>query len=585
MWLQEVSSSFIFDVLPVGATVAALLFYTLAVWKRVAIGRFPPPIRRGLIGATALLMGGVFVAAWQPQRRFATPRLNGPPNILIIASDSLRADHLSCHGYPRATSPQIDALAARSIHFTRMMTPIASTTESMTSLMTSQYPHTHGLRHMYPSREQVEQVLKNSPQLPALLRKHGWRTAVLGDWCAGMFKFLPLGFEDREVSEFDDFRYYLAQMVYRGHYLVPLCFDNEFGHWIFPRLRSFATFGNPKTLTRQLNRRLRQEGAEPQKTPFFITAFYSCTHFPYFCRPPYHALFTDPQYNGRHRFKADFDLEKVVRGHRVAEEFRRLPEEEIGQIRALYDGSLRFFDDQVGEVLACLKENGLSDNTIVIILSDHGEDLFDPNTTVAHGWSFEGGDQTNHVPFILHLPGDKWRPRTVSRITRTIDVAPTLLDLLGLPAEPRFEGQSLSPYVSGEREDLSLAFYGETSLLFFERHTPGGTTLSVPPLEDTLRIDPTFGFHFVVKPEYEQWVVWSKERCLRTERWKLVLTPSIQGDKWRLFDLRADPKCLQDVKEDFASVLRPMQIALRGWKEDQHQQLISEIFPDGEPGG
>ncbi len=72
-------------------------------------------------------------------------------NILILASDSLRSDHLSFNGYDRATSPNIDALAERSITFRQCMTPIGSTLESMTGLMSSQYPHTHGLRNMFPT--------------------------------------------------------------------------------------------------------------------------------------------------------------------------------------------------------------------------------------------------------------------------------------------------------------------------------------------------------------------------------------------------------------------------------------------------
>src|SRR5690606_12297902 len=112
---------------------------------------------------------------------------------------------------------------------------------------------------------------------------------------------------------------------------------------------------------------------------------------------------------------------------------------EIQQIRDLYDGAVRFFDDHVGQVLASLEKNGLRENTIVIIMSDHGDDLFEPNTTFSHGLSFNGGDQTNQIPLIVHVPDSRFGAKKVDRLVRTIDIAPTLLDLLGLPPEPRFE--------------------------------------------------------------------------------------------------------------------------------------------------
>ena len=92
-------------------------------------------------------------------------------------------------------SPAIDALAARSIRFERCYTSIASTMESGVQLMASQYPQSHGIRQMYPDRETVEATKKRIVPIAGLLREQGYDTSAIGDWCAGYYEVIPLGFE------------------------------------------------------------------------------------------------------------------------------------------------------------------------------------------------------------------------------------------------------------------------------------------------------------------------------------------------------------------------------------------------------
>jgi arylsulfatase A-like enzyme len=572
----------LFTFLPAVVWFGAAVFYMSLLLRRVLRGW---PAARAVwvsFGGCALLLGGWLAAPlFEGNPVSTTQRLSGPPNILILASDSLRADRLSCNGYHRTTSPNIDRLAAESVNCTKMMTPIASTLESMTSIMTSQYPHTHGIQHMYPSKLLVSRALKQSPKLPQILGRHGYKTIVMGDWCAGIFNVMPLGFDHVQASDFDDFKLYMAEAVYMAHFIIPLYFDNDFGYWMFPRLPSFANYVTPDLVTERLTERLDREAHNDQ--PFFIQAFYSCTHIPYYCPPPYHQLYADPQYHGRNKFRMDFNVDSFVRGTGIEKEFKSKPPAEVQQIRDLYDGCVNFFDDQVGKALASLEENGLRENTIVIIMSDHGDDLFEPNTTFSHGLTFNGGDQTSNLPFILHVPGGRLPVGKVGRLTRTIDIGPTLLDLIGLPPESRFEGTSLRPYLEGTEADLSLAFFGETSYLFFKREVPNEEPLSIVPLEDATEIDPTFNFHFRLKESLEDQVLRTKERCLRTEHWKLVFTPGVHHDIWRLFDLRTDPHCERDIKLQNPKVWHAMETALRRWVDQQKETPVREIFPEGEP--
>ncbi len=237
------------------------------------------------------------------------------------------------------------------------------------------------------------------------------------------------------------------------------------------------------------------------------------------------------------------------------------------------------FDDCVGKVVATLEEEGLMDNTAVLVTGDHGDDLFEPNVTFGHGTTFNGGDQSNHVPAVFYVPGLEGPGRKVDKLVRTLDFAPTICDMLGAPPDPRFEGRSLMPYINGETEDLSLAFYGETSYLFFRRKIAGEEPLHIPPMDETTFIDQEFDFHFVLKDKYQDAVLQTKERAVRTERFKFVRTPGRNHPIHRLFDLRADPRCERDVKARFPDVAERMRLALEKWADKkQGESSIREIF-------
>lgn len=498
-----------------------------------------------------------------------------PKNILILGSDSLRGDHLSCNGYHRATSPNIDRIAANGVNFQRCLTPIASTLESLTSLFSSQYPHTHGVRHMFPNRAMVDRANKEAPSLGATLQQHGYDTAVIGDWCACGFNELPMGFKDIIVSDFDNFRVYMSEVVFLHHQILPLFFDNRVGHMLFPKLKSFANYMTPEVVTDQVIDRLKQRAQDGK--PFLLFGYYSCTHLPYKTPTHYAKLWTDPKYDGPHKHELALNVDEFIGNTDINDKWSKLPPEEVAQITALYDGCVRMFDDSVGRVMAELERQGLMDDTIVLVTGDHGDDLFEPNCTFGHGTTFNGGDQANHVPAILHVPGLK-EPQKHAGISRTIDFVPTLLDLVNVPADRRFEGTSLAPLIRGEKESLGLAFFGETSYLFFRRKIPGEEPLFIPPMDETTFIDPDFDFHFVLKDKFQDAVLKTKEHCVRTERFKYIRTPGVRHSIERLFDLRNDPHCERDVKELYPDVRARLAAALDHWRETRAQSTTHEIY-------
>lgn len=577
--IQHGVQFFVLYIFPVVAITICGAFYLREI--RITLKRnahvFPWPV----IGPLVILIGLVVTGHGFVRE---TPQVSPEPlkpkpkpkNILIIASDSFRADHLSCNGNGRPTSPNIDQLAKEGVNFTKCFTPTASTLESLTTMFSSQYPHTHGIQHMFPNKEQVAQANANMPALAATLKAQGYDTAVIGDWCACGFNELPMGFQDVIVSDFDNFKVYMSEVVYLHHQILPLFFDNRVGHWLFPKLKSFANFMTPDVVTNQVIDRLEKRSDDDK--PFVIFAFYSCTHLPYRTPREYAELWTDPAYNGPHKHMLDLNVDEFIGNVDIGKKWEKLPREDVNQIIGLYDGCVRMFDDCVGRIIKAVDSKSLKDNTVVLVTGDHGDDLFEPNVTFGHGLTFNGGDQNNNIPCVMRVPGLDHKGRTVNKIVRSLDFAPTLLDVIGLPPEPRFEGRSLLPYLKDNQKDLSLAWYGETSYLFFRRKISGEEPLYIPPMDETTMIDPEFDFHFVLKEKYQKDVLKTKERCLRTERFKLIYTPGKFGAIYRLFDLVEDKHCENDVKASYPQVLEPMKAALHRWMDEHKESSVSEIF-------
>lgn len=549
--------------------------------------------RRGWMAATVVcVLGALTAGVHHFNKRPPTGNMAAagqPMNVIIIGSDSLRGDLLGCAGYQperkdglaaAGVSPIIDALAARSTRFEKCYTPIASTLEAGISLMASQYPQSHGIRQMYPDKATVEATKKRIVTLPALLRGSGYDTAAIGDWCAGYYEMMPLGFEYISVSSFDNFKIYMSQAVVMAHFVVPLYFDNTLGYRIFPQLGSFAQFVTPEVVTARVENRLARVAKD--QTPFFWHVFYSCNHLPYRSREPYSSMFADPDYQGPNKNGVDFDIDSFIGGTDLESKWKALPPKEVKQIRALYDGSTRQFDDCVGKILDSLKANGLADNTIVVITSDHGDDHYEPGVTLGHGLTFNGGDQANHVPMIVHVPGTE--PRVIPETVRLIDLIPSLAELLGAEKSPTWQGRSFAGWIHGTEQPEFLPFYGETGFPFIQFSVPGVERPKLPPMDELTEIDVDYNYQFVLKQEYAERLVEAKQRCLRTQNWKLVCTPTAQGKRhFALFQIVTDPHGESDVASGRPEVLLPMQAALESWMDAGTETSIAEIFPGGEP--
>lgn len=479
------------------------------------------------------------------------------PNIVMIGSDTLRADRLGNSDYHRRLTPRLDALAQRGTYFSHCYVPCARTAPSLISMLTGTWPHTHGVRDNFVGDDELALP---TPALPALLAQAGYCTAAIGDWAAADMKKFGLGFAQSDLPEDQwNLKYLIRQGPKDLRLFLSLFTHNRFGKRFLPELYYLA--GIP--LTREVGRDGREmiTNLAGKDQSFFLNIFMATTHPPFGSEYPYYTLFSDPEYNGESKFvmaRLTDPFEIIRRQGDSKKEF------DLDQIINLYDGCVKNFDDEAGKIIDHIEKLGIADNTIIVIYSDHGMEFFEHDTW-GQGNSVRG-DHSARVPLIIKDPR---RPggNVASRITRTVDIAPTLLDLLGMEKPKHMDGESLVPYMENRDADLGLAAYNETGIWLT---TPPGTSpdhLRYPDLPELLEVSDKRTGTLAIKPEYRDIIIKAKDRMIRTERWKLTYQPTHNGIVHRLFDLKNDPRCHSNVIELYPDIVQALQDRLKAWME------------------
>jgi arylsulfatase A-like enzyme len=350
----------------------------------------------------------------------AGPASGGVPHpIIIIDIDTLRADHLGCYGYDRDTSPNIDALAGESIVFDRAFSQAPNTPPSQASILTGLYPSTHGMI------EDDDKVPDAIVSLAEALAGHG---------------FLTAGFHDGG---------YMSKSFNMGQ---------GFSRYESSRGKGLADVG-PKA------ERWIEEHAEEN---FLLLIHTYDAHTPYDPPMPYHGLFLeglDPPTPG---FEPSTDIMESVRLSVWTDEPRKLPSNDLEYARALYDAGIRYVDDWVGRFLGRVKELGLDRRATIVLISDHGEE-FQEHGSVLHEKLYS---TVTRVPLMIRLPGAAPK-RRVTEVVETIDLMPTILDLVGVSHPPGLQGQSLLPLITGDGSGDDLAF-GESPFFGHRRFVASG---------------------------------------------------------------------------------------------------------------
>jgi len=529
------------------------LFVLLPLVRTVRAKGWPKPWRRPtlrrLLGwGTSLGLVSVALVGLAVATGPRVARNNKGPNVLIIAVDSLRPDRLYEPRY-RRVAPRLHRLTRRSVRFSHAYVTLARTFPSWLTFLSGQEPHTHGIRHMFPSWRARRRA---GLTLPLHLRRAGYETAVVSDYAGEIFGRIPLGFRHRDVSSFS-FYEIVRQRVLKAHaHLMPYLATGP-GRRLAPPMAGLPENADPSIMARQVNRMVTRMA---RKERFFMVAFFSATHFPYSAPYPYYKRFTSTDYTGPFRYHKQLLLKE-----------RAPTPADIRHIRHLYDGTTSAADDAIGQVLDHLRTLGIADKTIVVLTADHGENLYEPTLGMGHGDHLRG-EVATRVPLVIYDPVHRPVPRLVDTIVRDVDLAPTLAALTGKPMKNPMAGRSLVPLMQGKPARGGRAAFMETGLWFTPK--PQGVDLALrmnypPVLHGLVQLDRKRRGDLVLNPRYRTLVIASKHRAIRTRRWKLIYVPLVHGVRYQLFDVKIDPNCTRDVAKQHPEVTTRLAKRLRRW--------------------
>jgi len=421
----------IYLTLIVAACAVLIIVLLLTLFRKKLKSIDCPKLVRPLISLALLIAIGFVVGfAWskRPALVVQAEAISNKPPIILVMVDALRADALSCYGNGEIKTPNVDALASDSVLFKTAFSCSSWTKPSTATVLTGLYPSTHG------AYGKSHVLSKDVEMISEVLQRAGYLTLGIAD----VVHLSPaFGFDQ-------GYNYY--------NYLVP-------SHFFY------ATESSERLLAYQLARQLKERyfgkkkwvknyyqpadvvtntaievlsKEELKDKSFFLYVHYMDVHDPYFRHP----------YDGYAIARVETPNPK--------------PEKKDEMIK-LYLGEVKYFDEHFGRLISALKETGIYDRALIVLFADHGEEFFEHS-----GWWH--GDtlyyEQTHVPLIVKMPPlpldlTKAGPEIVDAQASLVDVAPTILDLVGVEIPKKMQGKSLVPVITCEEREARRIFMEE----------------------------------------------------------------------------------------------------------------------------
>ena len=369
-------------------------------------------------------------------------------NIILIVIDALRQDHVGTYGYYRNTTPNIDKLAEKSIVFQNAISQATWTKPSIASLFTSTYPSKHltYYENLFEGHIGTNMLSDSFTTIAEKMMENGYKTY-------GWVNNGNIGPEFNFNQGFNEYKHIKSDNI----------------------------------MTAQLMDIIENHDKDDK---FFMYLHYLGAHSPYTPAGRYKDLFMEDDHeyvNTTGKNKDDYRKLKVSKG-------------QLEYIISQYDGEIRQSDARVGEILSILEKNGLTEKTIVIITSDHGESFKDNPKRFGHG--HHPYETQIKVPLIIHIPGNDYHPMKIGSQVGLIDIAPTILNMTGIEIPNEMDGINMIPLIKGFNTNRSV---------YSER----------------IRVDSTFV-------------------ALKNGEWKYII--DIKTKKGKLFNLKEDPYEFQELK-------------------------------------
>jgi arylsulfatase A-like enzyme len=375
------------------------------------VAQWLPSITQWQGGVVAFLVvlaiAGGFASAARPSSSVGTaagipPSLVDRPNVILIGLDALRADRLGCYGYKEIT-PRMDALAADGVRHDRTTVQSSWTKPSFATILTSLYPSAHR------AVSKSDRLPRSVTTLAQVLSAAGYRTGGF----ANNINIAPhFGFD----QGFDEYQFLAPDY----HFGASASSSQLAIYQIARRVRAKLSGGHLRFQdfyqdAAVVNREAMAWLKANRENRLFLFLHYMEPHDPYFEHP----------YSGRGYARASNQNPDPALAPTFSE---------------LYDGEVRYLDEHLGQLFDWLKAEGMYDQTLIVLTSDHGEEFQD------HGGWWHGQtlyEEQIWVPLIIKYPGNARAGTTVTDLVCSLDIAPTILDTTGLAIPETMMGRSL----------------------------------------------------------------------------------------------------------------------------------------------
>lgn len=513
--------------------------------------------RRGLKPAWLLAflasLGLISMADHQPAA--PAPKKNQGTNVIVFGIDSLRPDHLAHFGYARETAPALERALDRMAVFEHAFTPEARTWEAWSSILTGVYPATHGKRWSLPA---PGDELPDAPMITHALQRAGYHTRFLTDDSRFSYMLPVHGFDVIEQPPVG-FRAFAASRHQPNFRTFFTFLNGPLGWNLMPAYRHNQAYGisfRPDAFAEYTARQVA-EAAEHDR--FFLAIHVCPLHTPADRPWPYHRMYGMADYRGGNRYRYRSYGSALVDDARLdSARLEALERRSRQQNQDLYDSGIAMVDLVWRRMSEALDQAGLWENTLVIVLSDHGEDFLEEGARYRfrgpnHGFHPWG---TGQQRVLLAMAGPGVEPGRREELTSLIDVAPTIAAAAGLTFDSS-EGVPLQEAVP-DRVLLGETGVGEPG------YWPAGH-LSVPfkNAQKRYTLDPETGRAYQ-RPEYDEITIAAKDRWAFDAEFWLVQEPwEDGGHRYSLFRWREDPVFRSNVLPLYPEVARRLAAALR----------------------
>lgn len=418
-------------------------------------------------------------------------------HVIFISLDTTRPDHLGCYGNPWISTPSLDQLAEESLLFSNYMTVVPTTLPSHTSLFTGTFPHTHG------TSQNGFIVNSGNLMLTEILKGAGFHTAgFIGSFALDSRFHFSQGFD-----------YY----------------DETYEKFVGTERRT-QNERSAQSVTDATIHYLEQTGVPSN---LFLFVHYFDPHKPFAAPPPYNTLY--------HLEETGKSSSSIPAYYSCASTLSKKDWESSKEAVIQYAGEVSYMDHHIGRLIAYLKEKEILDDALLVVTSDHGENFWEHMPYFHHGTATY--QTTMQGICLIRLPDSKQGGKTITQLTSSIDIAPTLLQYLNLPVPGGIDGRVF---------DL--------------------TTLAQTESEHTLYGQATLTRPWKVPEIPSGWPHTNKARCIREGNFKYIQTPFANTEE--CYDISRDPfeqnNLLLSPTPEIRSLVTRLREKLERWSASAH---------------